>query len=186
MVLLWIILCLPQSLSKSNDCLEIVQREEFGFWAFSFGQSLDKFWIYMSNLRPCSLSLDRSRTDSVPLRTERGQGLDFSIHWTDLWQAFDRVWTDIGFHIQSLSNQPMGTSTEFFTKINKRFTFRTKFTFSAVAELLMHVDRRCRHHSQINGIEGQVGRREGRGESYLLPLLWARLQSSLSCKCNCN
>ena len=99
-----------QSLSKSNDCLEIVQREEFGFWAFSFGQSLDKFWIYMSNLRPCSLSLDRSRTDSVPLWTESGQGLYFSIHWTHFWQTFDRVWTEIGFHIQSLSNQPMGNS----------------------------------------------------------------------------
>ena len=41
-----------------------------------------------------------------------GQTLYFSDDWTYLRQGLDRDWTEIGFLVQSLSNQPSSRSTE--------------------------------------------------------------------------
>ena len=44
-------------------------------------------------------------------RTAIGQNLNLVALSTDLGQGLDNLWTEVGFYVQSLSNQPMGTST---------------------------------------------------------------------------
>ena len=66
------------------------------YWTMS-GQRLD-FQVY-------SLSNDlRFGQDLYELWTATGQTLYFACHWTGIWQSYDRVWTKIGFYVQTLSN----------------------------------------------------------------------------------
>ena len=47
-------------------------------------------------------------------QTAIGQNLNLAALLTDLGQGLDNLWTEVGFYVQSLSNQPMGTSTQLF------------------------------------------------------------------------
>ena len=102
---------------KSDHCPKSVQVQClskvkcFGLWTSYLGQSLDKYWITMSKLCPSRMLLDRNCTYSVLHWTESRQSLYLMFYWTDIWQGLDRHWTEIGFFVQSLSNQPMNRST---------------------------------------------------------------------------
>ena len=103
---------------KSNHCPKSVQVQClsnvkcFDLWTHYLEQSLDKYWISMSNLCPISTLLDGNCTNSVLHWTESGQSLYLMFYWTDIWQGFDRYWTEIRFFVQYLSNQPMNRSTQ--------------------------------------------------------------------------
>ena len=81
-------------------------------WQFFIGQCLDKCWISMSNLCPRVSELDRYSTDFGQILYFIGQTLYFFWDWTDIGQGLDRHWTEIGFCVQSPSNQPRLRSTD--------------------------------------------------------------------------
>ena len=132
----------------------------FGFWVFRFGQSLDKFWISMSNLRPGKPSLDWSCTDSVPSWTESGQELYLTFYWTVLWQGLDRDWTAIGFCIQALSNQPSLGGTHFHDRWGssglQMTSSEVRFELSSLNCLSSHCSLLCNCFSQMIPTDGQL------------------------------
>ena len=84
---------------------------------------LDNVWTNIGFL--CSISdqghelghgLDRTLTGT-------GQTLYVTAIWTDLGQRFDGDLTNFGYFVQSLSNQPMGRSTQ-ISFLLKRSTLR--------------------------------------------------------------
>ena len=75
----------------------------------------------MSKLCPRPIWLNRNSTDFWQTLYLTGQTLYFSGLSTDIGQWFDRLWTEIGFGIQSLSNQPMIGSTPIF-RLTRPFT----------------------------------------------------------------
>ena len=77
------------------------------------GQSLDKYWI----ARPISVHNSLNWTDALQTLDKHCTYLDRPCTFMFIGQTFDRVWTEFGFCVQSLSNQPMITSTKFLNEI---------------------------------------------------------------------
>ena len=109
-----------QTLSKSKLCPNLIHslilRQYFG------GQSLDNYWMWMSNLCPSFRQWTGSWQTFDKACTFPGQTLYLDNHWTGLgqrldkvWtigQSFDRDWTKFGFSVQCLSNHTIKRSTE--------------------------------------------------------------------------
>ena len=75
---------------------------------------LDRDWTSSSFACPTYVQRLRSLTE---LRqsfdqtwTATRQALYMTSFWTDLGQALDKLWTEVGFSVQSLCNQPKSTS----------------------------------------------------------------------------
>ena len=77
---------------------------------------LDRGWTSSSFACPTSVqrlgSLTGLRQSFDQTWTATGQALYMTSFWTDLGQALDKLWTEVGFSVQSPSNQPKSTSTQ--------------------------------------------------------------------------
>ena len=96
---------------RSKVCPDTVQCKnwhDFKLIRTEFGQVVDFYIQSLSNLSWAWRRFDRTLT-------RLGQQLDrpstWPFFWTDLWQNFDIVWTEVGFSVQSLSNHPLISST---------------------------------------------------------------------------
>ena len=94
-------------MSTSNVCPELVQYRKFIVGRVLW---LEKLWTNIVQELVHGLVLDRTLT-------RFWQTLCLSANWTKIGQRFDRDWTNIGFHVQSLSNWLI--STEFVKTLSK-------------------------------------------------------------------
>ena len=81
-----------------------------------FSKSLDSVWTRSRFMCPISVQVLCNWTDLWQgfdwSWTATWQTLYMTHFWTDIGQGFDKAWTNVGFPVQSLSNQPKATCTD--------------------------------------------------------------------------
>ena len=81
-----------------------------------FSNLLDSVWTRSRFMCPISVQVLCNRTDLWQGFdwgwTVTRQTLYMTHFWTDIGQGFDKAWTNVGFPVQSLSNQPKATCTQ--------------------------------------------------------------------------